>query len=179
MSYDSFRNKKLLRFPDEKLMLLAEASVNNVTDWRGQRIWEWTLFHPEETLFYTEETLKQTKQNYVAEQLKLLSDFSKWEVEHGYAQKYEEPSIESHDYNGTRWPGGSRIKNGRAFYGGKPIIAQSFIEQWGSPKTITFEKCDKDLKTIAKETYNILQEDLDVLYKNFFKANGPCYINIR
>ena len=178
MSYDSYRNKRLLRFPDGRLMLLAQQSESNVTDWRGRRIWDWVLFHPEGSLFFTTETLKSKQTEYVERQLSMLRDHSEWEVKNGFAQAYVEPSIESHDYFGTVWPGGNRIKNGRAFFGGRPTKAEDFFAEWGNPEKITFETWDKDMNTVAKATYNILRNDLDALYEEFQEKNGKCYIGI-
>lgn len=178
MSHDSIRNKNLLKFSDGRLMLIAQVSCSNVTDWKGNRCWDWTLFHPEGSLFFTEETLKARQTEYVEHQLSMLRDHSEWEVKNGFAQAYVEPSIESYDYCGTVWPGGSRIKNGRAFYGGRPTKAEDFFAEWGNPEEITFETWDKDMNTVAKATYNILRNDLDALYEEFQKENGKCYIGI-
>lgn len=178
MSYDSVRNKKLLKFSDGRLMLIAQVSASNVTDWRGRRCWDWVLFHPEDSLFFTKETLKAKQTEYVERQLELMREHSSFEVEHGFAKEYVEPSIESYDYYGTRWPGGCRIKNGRAFYGGMPTKVEDFIKVWGNPETITFETWDKDMHTVAKATYNILRNDLEALYEEFQEENGKCYIGI-
>jgi hypothetical protein len=178
MSYDSYRNKHLLQFDDGKLMLIAEVSCNNVRDWKGRRVWDWVLFHPEGSLFYTKETLKTRSKEYVEEQLQLMRDFSRHEVETGWAKEYVEPTVNSDNYYGTRWPSGKKIKDGRAFFGGRPTSAEEFVSVWGNPERITFETCDKDWKTIAKETYNIMRKDIDSLYAEFVEANGKCYIGI-
>lgn len=179
MGYDSLRNKHLLKFPDGRLMLIAEISDSRTFDWRGRRCWDWTLFHPEGSLFYTPEQLKECQRHYVEHQLELMREHSKWEVENGFAKEYVEPTVESHDYNGTVFPGGSRIKNGRAFYGGRPTKAEEFFSQWGNPETIIFETFDKDMHTDATERHNIMQIDLDDCYREFIEENGKCYIAIR
>lgn len=86
MSYDSLRNKHLLKFPDGRLMLIAEISDSRTFDWRGRRCWDWTLFHPEGSLFYTPEQLKECQRHYVEHQLELMREHSKWEVENGFAR---------------------------------------------------------------------------------------------
>lgn len=178
MSYDSYRNKHLLKFSDGRLMLLAEVSCNNVRDWRGRRCWDWVLFHPQDSLFYTKETLKARQTEYVMNQLEWLRDFSKYQVENGYAEKYVEPTVESYDYCGTVFPGGSRIKNGRAFFGGRSENAEDFFAQWGNPEVIKFIAYDKDMKTKAEARHNIMKKDIDDLYREFIEENGPCYIGI-
>ena len=179
MSHDSYRNKHLLKFSDGRLMLLAEVSCSNVTDWRGRRCWDWVLFHPKDSLFYTKETLKARQTEYVNNQLDSLRDYSKRQVERGWAKEYEEPTVESYDYNGTVFPGGSRIKNGRAFFGGRPEKAEEFFAQWENPDEITFKTYDKNGSTDASAKYSITRNDLDFLYAEFMEENGPCYVGIR
>lgn len=178
MSYDSYRNKNLLLFPEGKLMLIAEVSCSNVTDWRGRRVWDWVLFHPEGTLFYTKESLKARQTEYVEEQLKLMRSHRKFEIENGFVSEYVEPTEESINYFGTVFPTGRKIKDGRSFYGGRPKKAETFVAEWGNPESISFEAFDKDMKTIDKATYNIMRKDLDALYNDFVEENGKCYIDI-
>ena len=178
MGYDSIRNKKLIVFPDGKLMLFAEISDSRTYDWRGRRCWSKTLFHPKDSLFFTTEALKATQKAYVEHQLKMMRDHSKWEVEHGYAKEYVEPTVESHDYNGTRWPSGCRIKNGRAFYGGKPIKAEDYFGKYGAIKRITFGRYEGiEYKVI--DTYDILRADLDECYQDMLRDYGTVYIDVR
>lgn len=178
MGYDSYRNKQLLKFPNGNLMLLAQVSDSRTFDWRGQRIWTWVLFHPEGSLFYTPETLKARQTEYVESQMQLLRDFNNYEVENGYAKEYREPTVEDKDYFGTVFPGGSKVKNGRAFFGGRPHKAEDFFSQWGNPEEIIFETCDKDMNTVAEAKYNIMRADIDDCYREFIEENGKCYIGI-
>lgn len=179
MSYDSLRNKALVEFPDGKLMLFCEVSASNVTDWKGKRVWDKCLVHPTGTLYYTKETLKEEQVNYVNRQLENMRNFSLYEVAHGYAKEYVETTVESYDYNGTRFPSGCRIKDGRAFYGGKPKKAEEFFGKCGAPKRIIFSAYDKDFKCIYRESYDILRADLDECYQDALKENGCIYIDVR
>lgn len=175
MGYDSLRNKNLVRFTDGRMLLLAEISDSRTFDWRNRRVWNWTLFHLNGTLFFTEESLKETQKNYVERQLQSLRDSRRREVETGWATEYIEPTIEDHDYNGTRFPGGSRIKNGRAFYGGKPQNAEEFFAQWASPKKIHLSNSDGSYS----EYYSLTDPDLDEIYKAAQAKYKTVYIGIR
>lgn len=177
MSYDSFKNKALVQFPNGKMMLFAEVSASNVTDWNGKRCWDKCMFHPEGTLYYTKETLKAEQTKYVEEQLQHLREFSKFEVEKGYAEKYEEPTLESINYCGTVWPSGRKIKHGKAFFGGRPKSSEEFFGKWDSPRRITFVAYNKD-DVVYRETFDILREDLDDCYAEAMKY-GKVYIDIR
>ena len=108
MGYDSIRNKALVEFPNGKLLLMCEISDSRTFDCHGKRCWDRTLFHPKGTLFYTKETLKAEQTAYVERQINNMREFNRLEVERGYATEYIEPTVESYDYNGTRWPGGCR-----------------------------------------------------------------------
>ena len=178
MSHDSIRNKKLVIFPDGKLMLFCEVSDSRTYDLRGRRCWDKTLIHPKDSLFYTKETLKATQKKYVDEQLQMMRDHSKWEVEKGYAKEYVEPTVDSYDYNGTRWPSGCRIKNGRAFYGGKPIKAEDYFSKWDAIKHITFGRYE-DGKYKVIDTYDILRADLEECYQDILRDYGTVYIDVR
>lgn len=177
MSHDSIRNKALVQFPNGKMMLLCEVSCSNVTDWNGKRCWDKCLIHPKETLYWTKESLKKEQTDYVERQLSWLRDFRMEEVKRGYAQKYEEPTLDSYDYCGTVFPGGSRIRNGKAFYGGRPVAAEEYFSRWDAPKRIEFNSCDKDLKTTYRESFDILRADLDECYQDA-KKYGQVYIGI-
>ena len=179
MSHDSIRNKRLVEFPNGKLMLLCEVSCSNVTDWRGKRCWDKHLIHPEGTLYYTKDTLKQAQTEYVERQLELMRNFSKHEVEHGWATEYREPTLDSYDYYGTVFPGGSRIRNGKSFYGGRPIKAEEFFSRWDSPKRIEFTAYDKDFHCIYRVATDILKANLDDYYHDALNANkSAVYISI-
>lgn len=178
MSYDSYRNKHLLEFEDGRLMLIAEVSCSNVRDWNGKRCWDWVLFHPEGSLFYTKETLKARQKEYVEEQLDMLRNFARYEVENGWAKEYVEPTVDSCNYYGTVWPNGRKVKDGRAFFGGKPVNAEEFVSHWGNPKRIKFVTYDKDMRVKTTESHDMLTNDLDALYFTFERLNGKCYIGI-
>lgn len=180
MSHDSLRNKRLVEFPNGKLMLFCEVSDSSVRDWRGKRCWNKALFHPKGTLFYTKDTLKAAQAEYVERQLNLMREHAKFEVEHGWATEYVEPTLDSYDYGGTVFPGGSRIRNGKAFYGGRPIKAEDFFSRWDAPKRIEFSAYDKDFKCIYKVATDILKADLDDYYQDALNANkANVYISIR
>lgn len=178
MSHDSLRNKALVQFPDGKLMLMCEVSCSNVRDWRGKRCWDKAVVHPNGTLFYTKETLKIAQREYVERQLEWLRNYNRESVERGWAEKYEEPTLDSYDYCGTVFPGGSRIKNGKAFYGGRPQKAEEYFGYWDAPKRITFSSYDKDFNKTYEETYDILRSDLDECYKDALNVNKNVYISI-
>lgn len=178
MSYTSVRNKQLIEFPDGKLMLLSECSDNNVRDERGQRCWDMSLWHPKGTLFFTKETLKQERENYVEHQFELLRDFSRLEVERGWAQEYKEPTLDSIDYNGTVWPGGRKIKNGRAFFGGNPKRIEDYSREYNAARRIIFDVCDDHYNTLFREDYKLTDEDLDERYNEAMKK-GKVFIGIR
>lgn len=181
MSHDSLRNKNLVQFPDGKMLLFCEISCSNVTGWDGKRVWDRHLMHPKDSLFYTKETLKQAQVEYVDKQLEWLKAYNKERVEHGYAKEYEEPTLDSYDYCGTVFPGGSRIRNGKAFFSGRcPQKAEEFFSGWDAPKTITFSCYDKDFHRTYEETFDILRADLDECYTDAIKANSPMdvYISI-
>jgi hypothetical protein len=177
MGYDSIRNKALVEFPNGKLMLLCEISDSRTFDCHGRRCWDRTLFHPKGTLFYTKETLKAEQTAYVEKQINNMREFNKLEVERGYATEYIEPTIESYDYNGTRWPGGCRIKNGRAFFGGRPIKAEEYFARWDSPKRFSFGLW-QGMKYYPLETIDILNAGLDDYYKELLKEKGDVSIRI-
>ena len=182
MSHDSYRNKKLVEFPNGKMMLLCEVSCSNVSDAYGRRVWDWALHHPKDTLYYTKETLAQQREDYVKNQLEMLRSFNQWEIENGFATEVKEPTLESYDYYGTVYPGGSRVKNGKAFYGGRPIKAQEFFEKWDSPKRITFICYDSHtFERTYEETYDLVRADLDDCYKDAIEQNKGkgVYFNIR
>lgn len=179
MSYDSIRNKALVEFPDGKLMLFYEVSCSNVTDAYGKRCWDKALMHPKGTLFYTKETLKQAQTEYVETQLKLMRDFSKFEVKNGWAKEYKEPTLDSYDYNGTRFPGGCRIRNGKSFYGGRPKKAEEFFGKWDAPSRIVLTAYDKDFNCIYNEAVDILKADLDEYYHDALKEHKQVYIGVR
>ena len=177
MGYDSIRNKALVEFPNGKLMLFAEVSDSRTYDCRGRRIWDMTLFHPKESLFYTKESLKARQKEYVDRQLEMLREFSRNEVEQGYAKEYVEPDVNSYDYYGTRWPSGCRVKNGRAFYGGKPIKAEEYFGNWKSPKRISFGLY-KELKYYPLESMDILNAGIDDYYKELVNQYGGVILSI-
>ena len=179
MSHDSLRNKHLVVFPNGKMMLFCEISDSSIRDWKGRRVWDKCLFHPKGTLYYTKESLKQAQTEYVDRQLQLMRDFNKKEVEWGYAKEYKEPTLDSYDYGGTVFPGGSRIRNGKAFYGGRPIKAEEFFGRWDAPKRIQFTAYDKDMKCIYNESVDILKADLDDYYHDALEANKTVYIDVR
>lgn len=178
MSYTSIRNKRLVEFPNGKLMLLCETSDNNVRDWRGRRCWSKWIMHPKGSLFWTKESLQKEREDYVARQFELLREFNRYEIELGYATEKVEPTLESYDYCGTVWPGGSKIKNGRAFYGGRPIKAEDYFATWEAPKRIRLSTTDKDFNTTWEETYDILREDLDECYVDALNEHGQVWIGI-
>lgn len=178
MSHDSLRNKSLVLFPNGKLMLLCEVSDSSVRDWRGKRCWDKCLIHPKDTLFYTKESLKAAQTEYVERQLQLMREHARFEVEHGWATEYVEPTLDSHDYGGTVFPGGSRIRNGKAFYGGRPIKAEEYFPKWDAPKRIKFSVYGKGTSVAYEESFDILRADLDECYKDAQK-HGHVYISIR
>ena len=180
MSHDSIRNKRLVEFPDGKLMLFCEVSCSNVTDWNGKRVWDKHLMHPKGTLFYTKETLKKEQADYVEHQLAWLRDFYMEEVKRGYREKYEEPTLDSYDIGGTVFPSGSRIRNGKAFFSGRSTIkAEEFFGQWGAPRKIEFTAYDKDFNCIYKNEYDILAADVDEAYQDALKVKNQVYIGLR
>ena len=180
MSHDSLRNKQLVEFPDGKLLLFCEVSDSSIRGWNNKRVWERCLIHPKGTLFYTKETLKQEQTDYVNRQLEWLRSFHKQQVEQGWENEYVEPTLESYDYGGTVFPGGSKIKNGRAFYSGVHTIkAEEFFAQWDSPRRIIFSAYDKDFKCIYNVDYDILASDVDECYQDALKANKKVYIDIK
>ena len=178
MSHYSFRNKHLVLFPNGKLMLLCEVSDSCIRNWNNKRVWDKCLIHPKDSLYYTKETLKAEQDKYVEHQLQWLRDFHRDEVEKGYAREYVEPTLESHDYGGNVYPGGSRIKNGKSFYGYRPERAEDFFARWDAPKSINLSTTDKDFNTTWKETYNIQRADLDDIYAEVQKAHGKVWIGI-
>lgn len=178
MSHDSLRNKALVAFPNGKMLLMCEVSCSNVTDAYGKRVWDKHLVHPKDTLFYTKESLKKAQTDYVEGQLSWLRDFHMEEVKRGYREKYEEPTLDSYDYCGTVFPGGSRIRNGRAFYGGRPMKAEEYFASWDVPKRIRFSAYDKDNKRVYEESYDILRYDLDECYKDALREHGQVYISL-
>lgn len=177
MSHDSLRNKALVEFPDGKLLLLCEVSSSNVTDWRGKRCWDKCLIHPKGTLYWTKESLKKEQTDYVERQLSWLRDFNKEWYKKGYVDHYEEPTLDSYDYAGTVYPGGSKIRNGRAFYGGRSQKAEEYFANWGAPKRIEFSCYDKDMHTTYRESFDILRADLDDCYKDAMQ-HGKVYISL-
>lgn len=181
MSHDSIRNKKLVQFPNGKMMLFAEVSCSNVTGWDGKRVWDKHLFHPKGSLFFTKESLKEAQNKYVEKQLDWLRSYGKERVEKGWSTTYEEPTLDSYDYCGTVFPGGGRIRNGKAFFSGRcPQKTEEFFSGWDAPKTITFSCYDKDFHRTYEETFDILRADLDECYTDAIKANSPIdvYISI-
>lgn len=174
MSHDSLRNKALVQFPDGKMLLLCEVSCSNVTGWDGKRCWDGIVVHPDDSLFFTKETLKQKQNDYVDEQLQLLRDFNKSEVENGWATEYKEPTLESYDYCGTVYPGGSKIKNGKAFYGGRPKAIDEYSNEWNSVKRIKLTVYEKGMKTAFDESYSINDPELDAHYRKA-KELGTVY----
>ena len=178
MSHDSIRNKALVQFEDGRLMLLCEVSCSNVYRWDGKRVWDKCLVHPDNTLFYTKESLKKAQTDYVEKQLKWLRDFNKEWYDKGYVDHYEEPTVESPDYCGTVFPGGSRVRNGRAFYGGRSIPAEEYFSKWDCAKRIEFSVTDRNMKTIYSKTYDLREPNLDEKYREACK-HGHVYIGIR
>ena len=176
MSYNSIRNKALVEFPNGKLMLLCEISDSSTRDLSGRRVWDKGMFHPKGTLFFTKESLKQEQSDYVERQFSNMREMNRLEVERGYASEYIEPSLDSYDYNGTRWPGGSRIRNGKAFFSGRPIKAEEYFRRWDAPRRIHITAYDKDKKTY-EDTFDILRADLDECYQDAL-AKGNVYIGI-
>lgn len=180
MGYDSLRNKEVVKFPNGKLMLFAEVSDSRTFDCRGRRCWDRILVHPKGTLFWTKESLKEKQEEYVKEQLEALRNFSKWEVENGWAKEYKEPTLDSYNYAGTVYPGGSRVKNGRSFYSArKTIDAAEYFGRWNSPRRIIFTAYDKDFKVIYKNDYDILAVDVDEAYQDALAENKSVYISLR
>jgi len=179
MSYDSIRNKRLVEFPNGKLMLFCEVSSSNVRDSFGKRCWDVCLDHPKDSLYYTKESIKERQDDYVQKQLDLCRDFRKEEVNRGYAEEYIEPTLSSYDFYGTVFPGGSRIKNGKAFYSArKTIKAEEFFGKWDAPKRITFKCYDNDFNILYDETFDILRADLDDCYHDAQKEHKNVYIKI-
>lgn len=174
MSHDSLRNKALVQFPDGKILLLCEVSCSNVTGWDGKRCWDGIVVHPDDSIFFTKETLKQTQDEYVSNQLQWLRDFNKHEVENGWATEYVEPTLESYDYCGTVYPGGSKIKNGKAFYGGRAKEINEYLHDWNSVKGIRLTVYEKGMKTVFDETYKIDDPELDAHYRKA-KELGKVY----
>ncbi len=175
MSYDSYRNKNLVKFSNGRILLLAEYSDSRSFDEYNRRVWNWHVFHPIGHLFFTEKSLKDFQKKYVEHQLEMKREFRKYEVEKGYAAKYIEPTIDDHDYNGTRYPSGSRIKDGRAFYGGKPKNAEEFFSRWGSPRKIHLSNKDNSYS----EYYDLTNPELDSIYKDAIEKYGTVYIGVR
>lgn len=178
MSHDSIRNKALVQFKDGKLLLICEVSSSNVYNLDGKRVWEKAIVHPEGTLFYTKESLKKAQQEYVDRQMSLLRAFNKEWYEKGHTDHYEEPTIDSPDYCGTVYPSGSKVRHGRAFYGGKRIPAEEYFARWDSAKRVEFSVTDKNYKTIYSETCNLTQPDLDERYRVANKY-GRVWIGVR
>lgn len=178
MGHDSIRNKKLVIFPDGKMMLFCEVSDSRTFDWKGKRVWDKCLIHPKGTLYYTKDSLKAKQAEYVDHQLEMLREHSRFEVEHGWSKEYVEPTLDSYDYNGTVFPGGSRIRNGKSFYGGRPVRAEEYFREWDSIKSITFGLYEGgDYKRI--DTYDILRADLDECYQDILRDYGSVSISVR
>ena len=180
MGYDSLRNKDVVKFPDGKMLFFAEVSDSRTFDWRGRRCWDRILIHPKGTLFWTKESLKQKQDEYVEQNLESLREFSRYEVENGWAKEYKEPTLDDCNYAGTVFPGGRKIRNGKAFYScGRPVDAAEYFGRYGSPRRIIFTAYDKDFKEIYRNDYDILAVDVDEAYNDALKENRTVYIDVR
>ena len=167
MSYDSIRNKKLVEFPNGKLMLICEISSSNVRDAQGKRCWDKFLIHDKGSLFFTKDSLKKKQNDYVEQQFKMRRTHNEEARERGYVDDITEPSLESYDFFGTVFPGGSKVKNGKAFYSGrKTIKAEEYFAEFDSPRRIRFTAYDGNFKRIYEDSYDILRADLDECYRD-------------
>ena len=175
MSHYSFRNKNLVEFPNGKLMLFCEVSDSSLRGDRGERVWSKHIMHPDGSLFYTKDTLKAAQTDYVEKQLRLLKEHRQWEVEKGYAAEYVEPSLDSYDTNGTVFPGGSRIRNGKSFYSGRPKKAEEFFAKWDAPRWVILSNHNNSFN----ERYDILAADLDEWYQDAVRQCGTVYLGVR
>ena len=63
------------------------------------------------------------------------------------------------------FPGGSKIKNGKAFYGGRPKKAEDYFREWNSVKRVRFTVFDKDCKSIYEASYHLATDDIESGYK--------------
>lgn len=183
MSHDSLRRKEVVKFPNGKMMFFCEISDSSLREWNGNRIWEKALVHPKGTLFYTAEVLKEEQTKYVEDNLKSLREFNRRAVETGWADRYEEPTVDDINYAGTVFPNGRKIRDGRSFYSCKKTIdAAEYFGRWDSPKTITFTIYDKDFKELYKNYYDILAVDVDEAYQDALeegkKLGRPVYISL-
>ena len=175
MSYYSFRNKSLVEFPNGKLMLFCEVSDSSLRGDRGERVWSKHIMHPKGSLFYTKETLKAAQTDYVETQLKKLREFRHYDVEKGYATEYVEPTLDSYDCYGNVYPGGSRIRNGKSFYGGRPKKAEEFFAKWDAPRWVLLSNYNNSFN----ERYDILAVDLDEWYQDAVKKYKTVYLGVR
>ena len=176
MGYDSLRNKEIVKFPNGKMLFFAEISDSRTFDYRGRRCWDKILVHPKGTLFYTKESLKAEQEKYVEEQLKALRDFSKYEVENGWATEYKEPTLDSINYAGTVFPSGRKIRNGKAFYScGKTIDAAEYFGK--NSHRIVFTAYDKDFKEIYRNEYDLLNVDVDEAYQDALEVSKNVYLS--
>ncbi|SFU37520.1 hypothetical protein [Butyrivibrio sp. INlla21] len=179
MGYDSLRNKEVVKFPNGKLMMFAEISDSRTFDDRGRRIWTKILVHPDGTLFYTKESLKKTQTEYVERNLKKLREFSRNEIATGWAKEYHEPTLDDDNFAGTVFPGGRKIRNGKAFYSArKTIDAAEYFGRYDSPRRIIFTAYDKDFNETYRNDYDILAVDVDEAYEDALKENKTVYISL-
>ena len=178
MSYDSFRNKELVEFPNGKMLFFAEVSNSRTFDCRGRRCWDKILIHPDGTLFYTKESLEKAQKEYVERNLQNLRDFNKYEIENGWAKEYKEPTIEDCNYAGTVFPGGRKIKNGKSFYSyRKTIDAAEYFSNHS--QRIVFTAYDKDFHEVYRNDYDLLAVDVDEAYQDALRENKTVYIDVR
>lgn len=178
MGYDSLRKKEVVRFPNGKMMFFAEVSDSRTFDWRGRRVWDRIIVHPEGTLFYTDETLKEEQTKYVEDNLKSLREFNHHQVDTGWADKYIEPTVDDINYAGTVFPTGRKIRDGRAFYSCRNTIdAAEYFSRWDSPRTITFTVYGEGFKEIYKNSYDILAVDVDEAYQDALDVSKSVYLS--
>lgn len=178
MSHDSVKDKELVGFPDGRMMLFCKISDSSLRDAYGKRVWTVCIIHPDDSLFWTKETLKQKQTEYVEKQLENLKAFNLYEYKNGYAKEYKEPTLDSYDFNGTVFPGGSRIRNGKAFYGGRPMNAAEYFERWETPKGLVFKTYDKDFHLVNEEWHDILEDNIDDLYVEYKKTHDNVCVAV-
>lgn len=155
MSHYSYRNKRVLKLTDGKLLFLCEYSDSRMTDWNGKRIWNWCVFHRgKDGLLLSTEEMKEIAHEKYDRQVKLLTE---------YRKKYESATfkavdVNSRNYYGTIYNGSAKLKSMRAFYTiRKTIPFQEFIEN--NRFSIKLEIVDSNYKTICENTVFLKSED--------------------
>ena len=179
MSYDIYKDKRVYKLPNGKLMFLAKIADSSLTDENGGHPAHWNIctdLNMCPSMFLTKEEIDRQRKEMVEKQKKLIAD---------YLRKYDNKVLDSdildeNNYYGTVYRGSRKIRAMYSFYG----IRKTFpIESLYGKFSITLGSYDhKTYKTIESWRFDISSiEDLtalDAKYQKLREDKIPICIDV-